>query len=1056
MKNIKRINLLIISLLVSIMAVSVSNAQNTASAIRGTVADSEGNVLSGATVVIKHIPTGSTKTMTTNSSGNYQARGLRVGGPYSVTISNPGYNTGSQDDVYITLGEIKDVDVAIAAESYDVEEVVVFGKVTETIFSADTMGSGISIGSETIETAPTISRDVTDFIRLDSRINLRDNGGFSVSGVNNRSNNFSIDGVSANDPFGLEANGFAGLGQPFNIDTIDQLNIQLSPYDVTLSNFTGANINAVTKSGTNEFTGSVNYQYGNESWSRDLDDFTNTQLSATLGGPIIKDKLFFFVGLEDTSRTRVANSSNVTDTVVQAVIDAAQSNYGVDIGSLSPPGELDSTKENLLMKVDWVINEDHRMSLKYNTNEDNSPQLPGTFSSGRSTSSHWYANNYQSDTFAVNLYSDWSDNFNTEVRISSSEFDKVPVGVIGDLSNLAFVEILNLGLDCNGSVITDGDDVDCADGTTAQANESVFFGRERFRHANSLSTKTNNFYIEGNYFVGDHTIKAGIDIQNNDIFNVFLSDALGNYQFSNLDDFINGDVNRYRFNVGVDPNEPAPAADWSWKNTGLFIQDNWLVNDQLTVQYGLRWDKPSTSDAPLLNPGFEEAFGYSNQNVIDTGVLQPRIGFNYDMSDEYSMQLRGGVGIFSGGSPNVWLSNPFTNPGGNVNSYQIFGYDTYIPDGLNQVDPGATNPPAQNVDVLAPGFKMPTVLKSNLAFDAELPWYGLQATVEYEYTQQRNGIFYKNLNLGEPTGFLPDGRVSYYADPMGDVSSGNGPANSNPAFNNVMELSNSGEGDTRRATISLEKKTDHFFIKGSYTHTSTSEVSPGTSSRAISNWTNTPIYNVNSQEVGISNYQIGNAFTLVAAYNNNFFGDTMTDISAVWTSVDGEPYSYTYDRDINGDGVWDNDLFYVPNADEYVMDDPSEREAFEAYLVASGLDQYRGQIPTRNSFKAPRINQIDLKIKQELPAWGMFRASVFVSIKNLGNMINDDWGTVYTGSFDGIDIAELDGFDGQGRAILDFEGFDGNDDGVYTVEEQLSRRTVNSQWQAQVGIRIDF
>lgn len=1026
MKNIKRINWLVISLIVGLLASSVSFAQETASTIRGTVSDSEGNVLSGATVVVKHIPTGATKTLTTNASGNYQARGLRVGGPYTVTITNEGYNSGTQEDIYISLGEIQDVDVAIAGDDFDVEEVVVFGSATQSVFSADNMGSGVSIGTDTLENSPTISRDVEDFLRLDSRINLRDNGGFSVSGVNNRSNNFSIDGVGANDPFGLEANGFAGLGQPFNLDTIEQLNIQLSPYDVTLANFTGASVNAVTKSGTNEFTGSFNYQFGNESLSRDLDDFEDTNLSATFGGPIIQDKLFFFIGIEDTSRSNVPNSSNVTDASVQSVIDAASSAYGIDIGSLSLPGSLDDTKENLLLKVDWVINEDHRMSLKYNTNEDNNPRLPGIFSSGRSVSSHWYTNNYQSDTFAVNLYSDWNENFSTELRVSTSEFDKAPLGVVGELSNLAFVEIQDVGPE----------------------EDTVFFGRERFRHANSLSTKTNNFYLEGNYYVGDHTIKAGIDIQVNDIFNVFLSDALGNYRFDNLEDFVNGNVDRYRYNVGVDPNDPAPAADWSWTNTGLFIQDNWLVNDKLTVQYGFRWDKPSTDDAPLLNPGFEAAFGYSNQTVIDEGVLQPRIGFNYDMSDELSMQLRGGVGLFTGGAANVWLSNPFTNPGGNVNSFQVFGYDSYIPDGLAQVSPGAANPPAQNVDVIAPGFKLPTVLKSNIALDAELPWYGLQATVEYEYTKQQDGIFYRNLNLGEATGFLPDGRVSYRSDPL-DMRSDER-ANSNSAFNNVMELSNSGRGNTRRATVSLEKSTEHFFIKGSYTHTSTSEVSTGTSSRAISNWTNNPIFNVNTQEEGASAYEIANAFTMQASYNYNLFGDTETRVNLFWSSRDGETYSYTYDNDVNGDDVRDNDLFYVPRVGEYVMADPSEAAEFEAFLVNSGLDRMRGQTPVRNAFKAPRINQWDMKITQELPEMGMFQSSVFLSIKNLGNLLNKDWGQVYTGSFDGIDIAELDGFDDQGRAIIDYEGRGPE------VTDNLSLRTLNSQWQAQVGIRVTF
>ncbi len=1026
MKNNKRITWLAISLLMSLLAVSVSYAQNTASAIRGTVVDSEGNALAGATVVIKNTTTGATKTLTTNSEGNYQARGLRVGGPYTVSVSSDGYASGKQEDIYLTLGDVKSVDVAIAADSMDLEEVVVFGSVTQSVFSADNMGSGVSIGTETLENAPTISRDVTDFLRLDSRINLREFGGFSVSGVNNRSNNFSIDGVGANDPFGLEANGFAGLGQPFNLDTIEQLNVQLSPYDVTLSNFTGASINAVTKSGTNEFTGSLNYQYGDEGFTRSLNEFTNTQISGTLGGPIIKDKLFFFIGAEDTSRTTVANSSGVPDSVVQSVSDAARDVYGIDIGSFASVGELDQTKQNLLLKIDWLINDNHRASLKYNTNEDNSPRLNNIRSNRRSFDSNWYTNHYETETYAFNLYSDWSDNFNTELRVSTSQYDKIPQGISGGpLSTLAQVEIRNVGPD----------------------RDRVYFGRDRFRHANSLSTETNNFYLEGNYYLGDHTIKGGVDIQENNIFNTFLADALGNYSFNSLEDFINGNVRSFRYNIGNIPGQPFPTADWSWTNTGIFIQDNWLVNDKLTVQYGLRYDKPSTNDKPLLNPGFQAAFGKSNQNVVNEGVLQPRIGFNYDMSDDLNMQLRGGIGVFSGGAANVWLSNPFSNPGGNVNSYNIFGYDgAYIPEGFSQVEPGNANPPQQNVDTLAPGFTLPTVIKSNIALDAELPWYGLQASFEYEYTKQKDGIFYRNINLGAPTGTLPDGRLSYYADPL--TFSGS-TANSNPDYGNVIELSNSGRGDTKRATISLEKTTEHFYIKGSYTNTSTSEVSTGTSSRAISNWNNRPSFNPNAQETGISNYQIGNAFTMQASYNNNFFGDTITRVDLFWSSADGEPYSYTYSEDINGDGVDDNDLFYVPNVGEYVMADPSQAATFEAFLVESGLDQYRGQIPTRNLFKAPRINQWDIKISQELPAMGRFRAKMFLSIKNLGNLLNKDWGQVYTGRNDGINIANITSYDAQGRAVIDFTGRD-------TVLGNLSRRTVNSQWQGQVGIRIDF
>jgi hypothetical protein len=1030
MKNIKRFNWLVASLLVSMLAVSVSFAQDTASAIRGTVTDSSGNAISGATVTVKHESTGATKTLTTNASGNYQARGLRVGGPYTVTINSDGYNSGKQEDVYIVLGETKDVNVALAADDQNVEEVVVFGTAAETIFSADTMGSGTAISSETLENAPTISRSVQDFLRLDSRINIRDDGaGISVSGVNNRYNNFTIDGVSASDPFGLEDAGFAGIGQPFNIDAVEQLNVQFSPYDVTLSNFTGASINAVTKSGTNEFTGSLNYQYGDQDWTRDLAKFTNTQLSATFGGPIIKDKLFFFIGYEDTSKTEVPTETFVSQQDIQSVIDAAGDVYGItNLGASSLPNELDVTKENLLVKLDWQINEDHRLAFTYNTNEDNQPSVfsrSNIFTFGSS----WFINNFKNDTYALNLYSDWNENFNTELRLSTAQFDKNPLGVDGPLSNLANVTIHGFG----------------------SGGDTIQFGRDIYRHANSLATTTDNFYLEGNYFVGDHTIKGGIEIQDRDIYNVFHARALGFYRFSSLDDFINGNINEYRYRIGVDPSDPFPAADWSWQNTALFIQDTWLVNDQLTLQYGLRWDKPSTDDKPTLNQTFLDVYGYANNNVPDTGVLQPRIGFNYDMSDELAMQLRGGIGIFSGGSPNVWLSNPFTNPGGNVNDWRFTRNSytgSYIPGGYDQVPPASN--PVLAIDLLEPGFKMPTVLKTNLALDAELPWYGLQATVEYEYTKQRNGLFYENLNLGDNNGTLPDGRLNYYSD---YTTFSGYRTNRDRRLGDVMLLSNTGKGDTKRATVSLEKKTEHLFVKGSYTHTSTSEASPLGSSQAVSGWAYRPSFNANAQEMAASAYEIENAFRMQVAYNDNFFGDTETSINLFWTSTDGEPYSYIYGegsraQDINGDGTY-TDLFFVPMPGQYVMSDPSEQAAFENFLTNSGLDQYRGQIPTRNSFKAPRINLWDLKVRQELPQMGMFKASVFFTIQNLGNLLNKDWGQVYSGYYRGVEIAKLNGWTADGLPILDFVGDE-------DVIGDLDRNRGKSQWQAQMGVRIEF
>ncbi|HHL31245.1 MAG TPA: Oar protein, partial [Oceanospirillales bacterium] len=388
MKNIKRLSWLFAAIMFVAMPINVI-AQETSSAIGGTVVDSDGNPVSGATVIIKHIPTGATKTISTNNNGNYQARGLRVGGPYTVSVTNDGFGDVTKDDIYLKLGMTKDVDATIVSDSVTLDSISVVGVVPSSdTFNPDNMGTGSVVTREQIDNLASTDRSLADFARLDSRVQAgvnaatgESNGSFAAAGVNNRYNNISIDGVATNDEFGLEPTGQPGLSQSFSLDTIEELQIQLSPYDTALSNFVGLNVNAVTKSGTNELHGRVNLFYQDEGFARDgLNDFKNETYSVSLGGPIIKDKLFFFINYENKERTDVADdvtgsaiAPNADGSPNANVVEAARiarEVWGFDPGSVATSGAVVDDQEKILVKLDWEINEKQRLSMRYNQSED--------------------------------------------------------------------------------------------------------------------------------------------------------------------------------------------------------------------------------------------------------------------------------------------------------------------------------------------------------------------------------------------------------------------------------------------------------------------------------------------------------------------------------------------------------------------------------------------------------------------------------------------------------------------------------------------------------------
>ena len=1052
---------LLLMLLLSLLAVPAF-AQSTTSALSGRVTSSGGEPVSGAEVLIVHTPSGTTSRAVTGEDGRFIARGLRVGGPYTVSTTPAGFRGAQQENVFLLLGETGNVSLALSAEATDLETIEVIASSASDIFAPDRMGAGTNIGEETINALPSIRRDLQDYVRLDPRISQTDKERSEISalGQNSRFNSITIDSVTTNDTFGLESNNLPTLRQPISLDAIEQVQVNIANYDVDQKGYTGANINAVTKSGTNEFAGSVYGSYRDGDWVRETDDrgvdFSGFQeeysYGATFGGPIVQDTLFFFLNY-DKSVIKAPGpdlgsgpfGSRITQADVDAVVDTA-AGYGIDAGGLNVGGS-DTEVETWLARVDWNINDSHRAAFRFSTTEQSEAILPGFGNNFFSLSSHWYNQAKEFDNYVVELYSDWTDSFSTEARVSYRDYASVPQ---------LFASQPQVQVDFG--------------------NANFRFGTEQFRHQNVLETETVNAYVAGNLFLGDHEIKFGVDYEKNDIFNLFLESNLGNYRFGSLSDFQNGIMRSYLFRTSPTGNPADAAANWSLTNTGVFIQDIWTVNYNLLLSFGLRWDTPSTGDDVPVNQAFVNTFGMRNDYTIDgNDLVQPRFGFNYTFDWSRPTQLRGGVGLFQGAAANVWLSNPYTNNGLTIISYGCGtgGFDncdanTPVFDGSfvgNPPEYAAGAGPRADVDLLQPGIEQPSIWKANLAFDHELPWWGMVGTAEVILTSVENGIYYEHLALGNVSAQGVDGRNLYWAntDPSrynaGQNRFNGGGRNGRPdGFNEVLLARNTNKGDGQQLTLSLTKPmsdTSNYSWSLAYAYTDATEVNPLTSSRAISNWRSHAALNPGEEVASRSPYVVRDRFTGTFSYRHFFFEGYKTEFSLFYEGRKGKPYSWVFNNDANGDNQAGNDLFYVPSGpDDVMFTDPSEAPQFWNLINQLGLSQYAGQVVPRNAKFSPWTNSFDLRISQELPGFfGDNRAEIWLDVLNVGNLINKDWGHIDEIFF------QSDG--GQARGFVNFAGIDPAT-GRYVYDmvnlEEFGRRdrSGESRWALQLGFRYRF
>ena len=1120
------------------MATAPVLAQNTSSAIGGRITSPDGKGVAGAVVTLVHVESGTVNRIVADGDGRYGARGLRVGGPYSLTITGAGA-TQKRDDVFLPLAETLSLDITLGAAT-SLGTVSVTGTVANNKFNSGAMGAGTQVSGRELAAYASIQRNLQDYARLDPRVSQTDKerGEISVAGQNSRYNSITIDGVTTNDTFGLESNNLPTAKQPISIDAIQSVQVNVSNYDVTQKGYTGANINAVTKSGTNDFKGSVYYVFRDdklvgERFNRsngtyaDAPPFEESIKGFTLGGPIIKDKLFFFASYEELKSTRNApdfgpvgdakTNVAITPAAMQSAADIAKNTYGIDVGSFAIPAGSELLVKDTLLKLDWTISEKHRASVRYSKTEQGEPIFPNISANSLSLSSNWYSQEKKLETVVGQWFADWTDNFSTELKVSKRDYESAPVNNANlPAIGLNFINALPAGVPAN-----------------TPNSRFLNFGTELSRHFNELATKTTDVYAAGNLVLGAHELKFGTDISQNEVFNAFLQNTRGNYTFrcinssatftysfgaincatasaaaveqATLENFRRGRPFSYQVQLPTGGKSLRDAAaTWDLTSTGIFLQDTWAVNKQLTLMAGVRVDRQSTGDKPAANaaaaapvvPGNAATntrqtggFGLDNTVTIDGDQLvQPRVGFNFnlDPANKRRAQVRGGFGLFQGAAASVWLSNPYSNTGVATRIVGCGGSFAACPptDGLFSADPNSQptnfpgNTPAANVDFVDRSLNQPSVWRANLAFEAELPWYGLVGGAEWLYTRTKQAIFYKHLNLGTVTRTGTDGRELYYnangyntncwtvqgATNAGGAGCGGSVTNralSNAAFNNVLLATGTGQGGGNSLTLSLSQQpSPNFGWSAAYTRASSKEVSPLTSSTSNSNWGGRSIFNPNEEVTANSAYLVRDRVNASVNWSKAFYGNYRTTIGLFYEGRKGKPYSWTFNNDLNGDGQSGNDLMYIPTgpgSGEVIFAGGADDEARFWSIVNSNdeLNSSRGKVVKRNGSYAPFVNSFDLRLSQEIPGLLAKHKGVFtIDFLNVGNMINKKWGR--------IDEVAFQSAGGSARSFVNYKGIDpATGKYIYStmpaVEDLTTRQAKGeSQWAVQVTVRYEF
>ncbi|MEO6454604.1 MAG: TonB-dependent receptor [Ginsengibacter sp.] len=1063
------------------------NAQVTTSSIGGVIRGASNEPLAGATITATHLPTGTTYRVISRSSGQYDINNMVPGGPYSLVSSFVGYNNEKQDEVFLSLGEKGRYDFLLANKASNLTEVVITARRAAAQAKG---GTETNIGRDKIQNMPTVSRSMNDFLRFTPQAKITGDGGVSLAGQNNRYNAFYIDGAINNDVFGIAASGTNG-GQaninPISIDAIDQFQVVVAPYDASIGGFTGGGINAITRSGTNTVSGSAWYYFRNKSLAgktpgnipkeqrTKLANFDNKIYGFRIGGPIVKNKLFFFLLGEVERNTRPQPfsgkySGNATADSITKLVNFLRSTYKYE-----PGGYLDNTEkvtaDRITAKLDWNVNSSNKFSLSYRYNKGERFNTSAT----SSTTINFYNNGY--------IFPTSSHTGTAELRSSFK----------GNLSNRFLLTYTNV-LDDRNPIGENFPRVTITDGSG-----SLVFGTENFSTGNLLSQKNWTFNDAFKFSLGKNLITIGTDNLYSKAYNLFIRDLFGTYTFASLNDFIAGNKpTRYdrsfsNFESKTNEASSVSAAEFRYLNLAFFINDEIKLNDQFTLNFGLRADKTKYLDDPREDKFFNDsALAIISQSYDLRGArsgqiskvpwsISPRLGFTYRIPDE-NVTVRAGLGLFTGRIPLVWPGGVFNQNGVSIGGVGVNNPNiTFRADPFNQYTPQDLGISLANakgeVNLISKKFQLPKIFRTSLAFDKRFG-KGWLASIEGLYSKNLEEIYYQQINILPPTFMsVGPGARSVYSFTGSPTKFGLRPGNINPYTEIYLLYNNPGKkGFSYSFTASLDKA----FSKGlsfnaSYTYGNSQVTNEGTSSQNVSQWRFMETVNGrNFLPLSPSDFDLSHRIFAYGSkrftYANNKLATTVT---IVYNGQTGSPYSFVYSASLVGDRGRSetNDLIYIPTASELqsqvflsntvgttVYTPQQQKDMLDQYIQSDKyLSKHRGEFSERNGARQPFTNIVDLKLAQDFNlklANRTYQLQVTYDIYNFTNMISRKWGRTFFLANDNYRLIQFAGFVSATDLTPQYR-FSPQTTTPYGLSTSTAPG-ISARWISQLGLRVNF